>query len=129
MEKLICNAPWGKAKSSSFARVVALALAGAVGTAFADTAINLANSLSTVEGVYTVEGTVTLTPASGAAIDLNGHRADVAFTGDSKLTGANSYAGLQVNEGSTLTLSGYGDTQKITLHAFICALSASSSFS
>ena len=46
---------------------------------------------------------------------MNGHRADVAFTGDSKLTGANSYAGLQVNEGSTLTLSGYGDTQKITL--------------
>ncbi len=148
MEKLVCNAPWGKAKSSSFARVVALALAGAVGTAFADTAINLANSLSTVEGVYTVEGTVvtlvktnetynlsgsgawsvvlgadaflnlnavTLTPASGAAIDLNGHRADVAFTGESKLTGANSYAGLQVNEGSTLTLSGYGNTQKITL--------------
>jgi len=125
-----------------------LALAGAAGTAFADTAINLANSLSTVEGVYTVEGTVvtlvktnetynlsgsgawsvvlgadaflnlnavTLTPVSGAAIDLNGHRADVAFTGESKLTGANSYAGLQVNEGSTLTLSGYGDTQKITL--------------
>ena len=148
MEKLICNAPWGKAKTSRFARVVALALAGAVGTAFADTAINLANSLSTVEGVYTVEGTVitlvktneaynlsgsgawsvvlgadaflnlnavTLTPASGAAIDLNGHRADVAITGESRLTGASSDAGLQVNEGSTLTLSGYGNTQKITL--------------
>ena len=31
MEKLICNAPWGKAKNSCFARVAALAL---VGTAF-----------------------------------------------------------------------------------------------
>ena len=36
MEKLICNAPWGKAKTSSFARVVVLALAGAAGAAFAD---------------------------------------------------------------------------------------------
>ena len=32
MEKLICNAPWGKAKTSRFARVVVLALAGAVGS-------------------------------------------------------------------------------------------------
>ena len=148
MEKLICNSRRGGAKTSSFARVVALALAGAAGTAFADTAINLANSLSTVEGVYTVEGTVvtlvktnetynlsgkgswsvvlgadaflnlnavTLTPASGAAIDLNGHRADIALTGANTLTGASGSAGLQVNEGSTLTLSGYGNTQTLTV--------------
>ncbi|MBR0066718.1 MAG: hypothetical protein IJQ00_03910 [Kiritimatiellae bacterium] len=32
MEKLICNAPWGKAKTSRLARVVTLALVGAAGT-------------------------------------------------------------------------------------------------
>ena len=31
MEKLICNSPWGKARTSRFVRVVALALAGAAG--------------------------------------------------------------------------------------------------
>ena len=33
MEKLICNAPWGKAKTSRFALVGALALAVAAGAA------------------------------------------------------------------------------------------------
>ena len=38
MEKLVCNAPWGKAKTSRFASVFALALAVAAGamTAFGD---------------------------------------------------------------------------------------------
>ena len=58
---------------------------------------------------------VKLAPASGAALDLNGHRADVTFTGASTLTGASGSAGLQVNEGSALTLCGYGDTPALTL--------------
>ncbi len=86
MEKVICNVPWGKAKASRFARVVALirkvatsaplpavlALVGAVGTAFADTAINLANGLSTVEGVYTVEGTVVTLVKTNETYNLSG---------------------------------------------------------
>ena len=88
MEKVICNAPRGKAKTSRFACVVALirkvatsatlpvvlALAVAAGTAFADTAINLANSLSTVEGVYTVEGTVVTLVKTNETYNLSGVR-------------------------------------------------------
>lgn len=88
MEKVICNAPRGKAKTSRFALIGALvrkvatsatlpavlALAGAAGTAFADTAINLANSLSTVEGVYTVEGTVVTLVKTNETYNLSGSR-------------------------------------------------------
>ncbi len=40
MEKLICNSRRGGAKTSSFARVVVLALAGAAGTVFGDVNVN-----------------------------------------------------------------------------------------
>ena len=72
MKKLNCSAPLGKAITSRFAWVGALALAGAAGTAFADTAINLADSLSSVEGVYTVEGSVVTLVKTNETYNLSG---------------------------------------------------------